>query len=851
MATAVGASGPGTSQENGSSPTPVPPADGPSEEYDPANRERIQRVLSSDIGITTLLNRLKQSISSTRDFAAFLKERSIIEEKHAQGLKRLSRTTHDVIRRPENRQGSFAQNYEEITKTHDRMADHGIQYANMLYAMSEELHELSANSERGRKHWKQTGLNAEKRVQDAEAAMEKAKYKYNSLAEQYDRARTGERLSGKFGLKGPKSAAQYEEDLSRKLEVADSDYTSKAQVAQTQQQELLTAYRPQTVHALQELIKETDAGLSLQVQKFAALSEKLLLGYGLSITPLKSQSPASGPSPKSLREIASSINNDRDFVEYVLSFSNNAGTRADEIQYEQHPSSSPKQQPLSRPPQPYDSGPSDPYAQDYGPNQGPQMSAVNPYPGEEYRAPSSQPQYPTGNQGQAPNYGPSKQQPPPSHQKDYGSGAPQRPSQTGGASGAPQLPQIGSFEGDQIVGQTASIVSPIGPAAPRPQNVAASQPQNAAVPRPQNAPAPQPQNAAARPQNTAPFQPQNAAPRPPQMGMGQGPGTPGEPRPAGTGPPQASQGPGPQPGMPLQGPGPRMGGPGPQGELRSTGTGPPQAGQGSGSQQGRPPQGPGPRMGGPGPMQGPPHGPQSGAPHPQHPGHGGSVSSIPGRGPGVQRPGPPVRPVFGVSLDDLFQREGSAVPIIVLQCINAVDSYGLDVEGIYRTSGSAHHIMELRQQFDHDASAVDFRNTAAFFNDIASVTTLLKHFLRDLPDPLLTSAQYQDFIQAAKLDEESVRRDSIHALVNALPDPNYATLRALALHLHRVAQHSDKNKMTNSNLAIVFAPTLMGQHASTNGHSGGGGVDIADAGWQAKVVETIFNNTFQIFDEDE
>lgn len=143
---------------------------------------------------------------------------------------------------------------------------------------------------------------------------------------------------------------------------------------------------------------------------------------------------------------------------------------------------------------------------------------------------------------------------------------------------------------------------------------------------------------------------------------------------------------------------------------------------------------------------------------------------------------------------------------------------------------------------------MDFRNAAAFFNDIASVTTLLKHFLRELPDPLLTAAQYHAFIEAAKLEDDIVRRDSIHALVNSLPDPNYATLRALTLHLYRVAQHSDNNKMTISNLAIVFAPTLMGQHGAGGQ---GGGPDIADAGWQARVVETILNNTYQIFDDDE
>lgn len=62
---------------------------------------------------------------------------------------------------------------------------------------------------------------------------------------------------------------------------------------------------------------------------------------------------------------------------------------------------------------------------------------------------------------------------------------------------------------------------------------------------------------------------------------------------------------------------------------------------------------------------------------------------------------PPLRPVFGVSLDDLFKRDGSAIPSVVSQCLQAVDLYGLDVEGIYRLSGSAAHITKLRIMFDN------------------------------------------------------------------------------------------------------------------------------------------------------
>ena len=62
---------------------------------------------------------------------------------------------------------------------------------------------------------------------------------------------------------------------------------------------------------------------------------------------------------------------------------------------------------------------------------------------------------------------------------------------------------------------------------------------------------------------------------------------------------------------------------------------------------------------------------------------------------------PALKPVFGVALDDLLKRDGSAIPLVVYQCIQAIDLYGLDVEGIYRVSGSAAHVAKLKALFDH------------------------------------------------------------------------------------------------------------------------------------------------------
>jgi hypothetical protein len=217
---------------------------------------------------------------------------------------------------------------------------------------------------------------------------------------------------------------------------------------------------------------------------------------------------------------------------------------------------------------------------------------------------------------------------------------------------------------------------------------------------------------------------------------------------------------------------------------------------------------------------------------------------------------------FGVPLGRLYERDNLAVPMVVHQCIQAVELYGLNVEGIYRQSGSMAHIQKLKSMFDTDSTnpALDFRVPDNFFHDVNSVTGLLKQFFRDLPDPLLTMEHHDSLIAAAskwyqwwtrehdqvltiapERDDDIVRRDSLHAIINSLPDPNYATLRALTLHLYRVMDKAHLNRMNSHNLAVIFGPTLMGSDPSTA---------ITDAGWQIRVIDTILQNTYQIFDED-
>ena len=167
--------------------------------------------------------------------------------------------SQDSIHRSDHRGGSFAQAYGDMMTIQDRMAENGMQFSSSLHIMHDDLLELAEIAEKSRKGWKQNGLTAENRVAELEAAMRKSKAKYDALADEYERARTGDASAQKggkmFGFKGPKSAAQHEEDLLRKVQIADQDYHSRVQTLQTERGELLSKTRPETVKALKDTIR--------------------------------------------------------------------------------------------------------------------------------------------------------------------------------------------------------------------------------------------------------------------------------------------------------------------------------------------------------------------------------------------------------------------------------------------------------------------------------------------------------------------------------------------------------------------------------------------------------------------
>ncbi|KAH8292602.1 hypothetical protein KR054_005178 [Drosophila jambulina] len=157
------------------------------------------------------------------------------------------------------------------------------------------------------------------------------------------------------------------------------------------------------------------------------------------------------------------------------------------------------------------------------------------------------------------------------------------------------------------------------------------------------------------------------------------------------------------------------------------------------------------------------------------------------------------------------------VPIFVYNCIDHLEENGLQKVGLFRVSSSKKRIKQLREEFDNGNGYLRIpANTCP--HDVA---TLLKEFLRDLPEPLLCMTLYSTFLETQRIRNRRLQLEAISHLIRLLPIPHRDTLYVLLVFLAKVAAHSDDvcdvdgnclingNKMDSSNLATVFAPNIL------------------------------------------
>ncbi|KAI9479199.1 Rho GTPase-activating protein domain-containing protein, partial [Coemansia mojavensis] len=139
----------------------------------------------------------------------------------------------------------------------------------------------------------------------------------------------------------------------------------------------------------------------------------------------------------------------------------------------------------------------------------------------------------------------------------------------------------------------------------------------------------------------------------------------------------------------------------------------------------------------------------------------------------------------------------------------------LTMEGVYRRSGSTMDIRDVHAVISRVGTATNgqFSDSDATIapddTDVPSVTSVLKEYLRNLPDPLMTTDTYTLWVDAANKGSSAERIHAYRTISALMPTAHAATLRFLMRHLKRIADHQHENKMTPNNLAVVFAPNIL------------------------------------------
>lgn len=177
--------------------------------------------------------------------------------------------------------------------------------------------------------------------------------------------------------------------------------------------------------------------------------------------------------------------------------------------------------------------------------------------------------------------------------------------------------------------------------------------------------------------------------------------------------------------------------------------------------------------------------------------------------------------VFGQPLEKMQLDRG--VPGIVRQCCShMLDTGALQLEGLFRVSGELLEVQHLKKRVDF-GEPVDLSNVTSPH----SVSSLLKLFFRELPEPLLTYDHYDGLLARALIGDNK----GIVAFAHDLPACHKSTLGYLLTFLRSVAAESSVNKMAAENLAIVFAPNLIRPRIETMQTA------VKDAGYVIKTME--------------
>ncbi|XP_029013682.1 rho GTPase-activating protein 44 isoform X8 [Betta splendens] len=169
------------------------------------------------------------------------------------------------------------------------------------------------------------------------------------------------------------------------------------------------------------------------------------------------------------------------------------------------------------------------------------------------------------------------------------------------------------------------------------------------------------------------------------------------------------------------------------------------------------------------------------------------------------------KPSFGKSLEEHLNISGREIAFPIEACVTMLLECGMQEEGLFRVAPSASKLKKLKASLD--CGVLDVQE---YSSDPHAIAGALKSYLRELPEPLMTTELYEEWIQASNIQDMDKRLQALMAVCEKLPTDNLNNFRYLVKFLAKLSEYQDANKMTPGNMAIVLGPNLLWTHTEPN-----------------------------------
>ena len=191
--------------------------------------------------------------------------------------------------------------------------------------------------------------------------------------------------------------------------------------------------------------------------------------------------------------------------------------------------------------------------------------------------------------------------------------------------------------------------------------------------------------------------------------------------------------------------------------------------------------------------------------------------------------------IFGVALEVSCPDPGSDYPKEIKDLISYLSNRGLKSDGIFRKSPNKEMLESIMMLMDKH-QPVNFDDY-----DIYTLASVLKQFIRDLPDTLIPESSYSALSGASIMikDDAELIPFVCANFIKPLDDRREKLLKNLMLLIAMTAQLSHINRMSTKALAVVWAPNLIKMDASTD--------ELKIITAVIRVVECMINNYDVIF----